>query len=369
MLIYITLGFFVGIAIALIFQIFFKGRFDADTLSKKLRKDVLEELVILADQKLGAESKDIKTDLANKKDAIEKAVKQLHDEIQQTNKRVEDAERERVGSFRSLKTEIESHKKITEQLSVTADGLKAVLSNNQLRGQFGEQVAEDLLKMTGFVKGVDYESNKTQKGSETRPDFTVFLPDGVKINVDAKFPYNNLQKSVETKDVSAKREHLKAFELNVKEKIKQVTSREYINPEDNTVDFVIMFIPNEMIFSYIYEKMNDVWAGAMRQKVIFAGPFSFTAILRLVRQSYDTFKYQKNVRKIITHIKVFEEQFTKYNEEFMKIGDRISSLSKQYDEVNTTRTRQLVRTVDKIKIEESDSKNVLPLTEDGPPLL
>src|SRR4030043_329722 len=76
-----------------------------------------------------------------------------------------------VGSFRALKQELETHKKVTETLAVTADGLKRVLSNNQLRGQFGEQVAEDLLKMTGFVKGVDYETNKKQKDSKTKPDF------------------------------------------------------------------------------------------------------------------------------------------------------------------------------------------------------
>ena len=30
-----------------------------------------------------------------------------------------------------------------------------------------------------------------------------------------------------------------------------------INPEENTVDFVVMFIPNEMIFSFIYERFDE----------------------------------------------------------------------------------------------------------------
>lgn len=73
------------------------------------------------------------------------------------------------------------------------------------------------------------------------------------------------------------------FEKDVKEKIKQVTTRDYINPTDKTVDFVILFIPNEMIFSYIYEKMSEVSEEAMASRVILAGPFSFTAILRMVK--------------------------------------------------------------------------------------
>ncbi len=327
----------------------------SDAINKAFPKalsQATDQLVKLADQKLKAEKQDIKTDLANKKDLFEELVKRLHQELETANKDLQKAERDRVGSYGALKQELESSQKLISELKITTESLQKVLSNNQLRGQFGEQVAEDLLKMSGFVKGVDYAFNKTQKGSETRPDFTIYLPNQVKINVDSKFPYNNLQKTIEAKSNGEKREYLKLFQQDIKNKIKQVTTRDYINPDDNTVDFVILFIPNEMIFSYIYDKMNEVWAEAMRQKVVFAGPFSFTAILRLVRQAYDNFKYQKNIRQMIVNIKNFDNEFTKYNQEFEKIGERIVQLSNQYEKVSTTRTRQLQRTIDKVRLEE-----------------
>ncbi len=318
-------------------------------------KNANEQLVLMANQKLDAEKKEITTDLTNKKEAIEKLVKQVLDELNKSNDKLEIAEKERVGTFMALKQEMESQKKLTQQLSVTTEGLKNVLSNNQLRGQFGEQIAEDLLRMSGFVRGTDYDFNKEQAGSETRPDFTVFMPDGTRINVDAKFPYNNLKKYVETEDNGAKSELLKLFGIDIKNKIKQVTTRNYINPEDKTVDFVILFIPNEMIFSFIYDKMNDLWLDGMKNKVIMAGPFSFTAILRMVRQAYQNFKYQENTHKIITYIKTFEKQFQMYNEEFLKIGQKINSLSEQFDKVSTTRTNQLIRVMDQIKMEDKDA--------------
>lgn len=325
----------------------------------KMMQNANEQLISMANEKLGAEKQDIATDLSNKKSAIEDIAKKIREDLEKTKDKLEIAERERIGSFRELKKEIENQTKVTEQLSSTTENLKRVLSNNQMRGQFGEQVAENLLKMSGFVKGVDYDFNKEHKATGTRPDFTVYLPNKVKINVDAKFPYQSLQKMTETNDKATKNELEKMFERDIKEKIKQVTTRDYINPEDNTVDFVIMFIPNEMIFSYIYEKMNDLWLEAMKQKVVMAGPFSFTATLRLVRQAYDNFKYQKNVQKIIGYIKTFEVEFKKYNEEFIKIGDRIKSLSSQYDTVNSTRTNQLHRSVEKIRLEESNSDKLL----------
>ncbi len=349
MIIYII----VTIVIALVL-IFITLRFILPDITKK----AIEQLVQMNNEKLGAEKQDIKTDLDNKKSAFEKIAKDIKELVEKTENKIDQTDRERIGSFSKLKEAIENQAKVTEQLSVTTENLKRVLSNNQMRGQFGEQVAENLLKMSGFVKGVDYDFNKEQKSSGTRPDFVIYLPNKTKINIDVKFPYQNLQKMTETQDKATKDELEKAFERDVREKIKQVTGREYINPEGDTVDFVVMFIPNEMIFSYIYEKMNDLWIDAMKQKVVLAGPFSFTAILRLVRQAYDNFKYQKNVQKIIGYIKSFEVEFIKYNEEFLKIGERIDSLSKQYNVVNSTRSHQLTKTIDKIKLEESSSNKI-----------
>lgn len=370
---YITVGIIIGLVLAVMVipgirkLVFGSNEESFSIIEQKLNEyfpkalqSATEQLITMADQKLDAKKQTIDVDVANKKIAIEDLIKNIKEELAVSNKKLEDAEKERVGSFRELKSQLENQKMISEQLRVTTESLRKVLSNNQLRGQFGEQVAEDLLKMSGFVSGVDYFYNKAQDNSGTRPDFTVLLPDGVKINVDAKFPYSNLQKYVETEDKEAQKNHLKSFENDIKEKIKQVTTRDYINPEDNTVDFVIMFIPNEMIFSFIYEKMNNIWTEAMRQRVVFTGPFSFTATLRLIRQSYANFKIQNNVQRIVMLIKEFEKEFSKYNEEFTKIGDRINSLSDQYERVDTTRTKALVRTVDKIRIEESEELPEIP---------
>lgn len=356
----LLLGIIIGVTITAGGLFFFKDKLlsflehKLDEVFPNVLKNANEQLITMADEKLGA-----------KKDAIEELIKQVKEGLKDTDQKLETAEKDRIGSFRAIKQELENQVRVTEQLSATTDGLKRVLSNNQLRGQFGEEVAENLLRMAGFVNGTDYVRNKGQGSSNNRPDFCVFLPDGVKINIDVKFPYSNLQKMTETEDPATKREYIKLFEQDIKNKIKQVTTREYINPGDNTVDFVIMFIPNEMIFSFVYEKMNSIWTEAMNQKVVMAGPFNFTATLRLIRQSYNNFKYQKNIHKTISLIKIFEEEFRKYNEEFEKIGDKLSSLSEQYDKVNSTRTNQLVRTVDKIKIEESSS-NLIP---DSTPLL
>lgn len=318
-------------------------------LSTEALRQNSEQFLQSAKEILGAQKQEIKVDLEGKKSAIGDLIEEIRKDIRKNEERISKSDEDRVRSFSALQNELKSYKDITSDLKISTDKLKNLLSNNQLRGAFGEQIAEDLLKMAGFVIGQSYSKNEAQDTQSTRPDFTIFLPDQTKINIDVKFPYSSLVKTIEAENDIEKKRHFATFKSDVKEKIKQVSTREYINPEEKTVDFVILFIPNEMIFSYIYDQMNDVWEEAMRKKVIMAGPFSFTAILRMVKQAYSNFRYQENLQHIIGLIQRFDLEYTKYSEEVDKLGERIQSTSRQYETVSTTRNRQLTSVVEKIK--------------------
>jgi DNA recombination protein RmuC len=365
----ITLIILVIILLGVIIYFLFKNSSSSklEEAVKKSLPDLLtktnEQLVLMANEKLSSEKKEIRADMESKRGEIERLIKTIKEDLKDNKEKQGEESKERVNMFSSLKTSLDEYKKITEQLSSSTENLKKVLSNNQMRGQFGEQVADNLLKMAGFVIGKDYQFNKEQAGTETRPDFTIYLPDGTKINVDAKFPFANLQKSTETEDKEEKKKYLVAFEQDVKAKIKQVIGRDYINPEDKTVDFVLLFIPNEMIFSYIYEKMQEIWEDALQKKVVFVGPFSFTALLRMIKQSYENFRVQQNIQQIVTHVRALEKEFGKFGEEFNKVGDKIESLTKQYNDVSRTRVNQMNKIMDKVKLEEGEKKEQPKLLE------
>lgn len=284
-----------------------------------------------------------------KKDSIKELVDKIHTALSENQKQLTHTEKERSVEFKELKVVLDQHKLITGKLQESTENLKSILSNNQLRGKYGEEVAENLLKSVGFVKGQNYVANESQESVSSRPDFTIFLPDGTKVNVDAKFPLAALIRYQESDSKQEQDRYLREFSADVKQKIKQVTTRDYINPEEKTVDFVILFVPNEMIFSFIYDRLNEAWDEAMKKKVIMAGPFSFTAILRMVFQSYKNFKYQENLYDIIKLIKVFEQEYEKFNKELDVLGTRIQSAANQYQTVSVTRTKKLSGVVDKIK--------------------
>ncbi len=350
----VTLGLIVGIITFILLSKKQRGNNESvEGMISKLSIEALDKnsqrFLLMAKEVLQGQKNEMAIDLDGKKNAINNLIDEIRKDLKKNEEKLIKTEEERIKSFSTLQTELESYKKITGELKISTDKLKNLLSNNQMRGAFGEQIAENLLEMAGFVIGKDFSRNETQATQDTRPDFTIFLPDRTKINIDVKFPYNSLVKSLEAENNADKKRHFLTFKQDVKNKIKQVCTRDYINPEENTVDFVILFIPNEMIFSYIYENMADVWEEAMKKKVVLAGPFSFTAILRMVKQAYSNFRYQKNIHHIIGLIQKFDDEYQKYSQSVDLLGDRIASASKQFDVVSTTRTRQLTGVVDKIK--------------------
>ncbi len=331
-------------------------------LSQEIIQNSHEQFLTLAQERLSRHQDTIQKDVDHKKSSIEALIGEMRKDLLQTKEHFQKSDLERTSTFASLKQELETYKKITGDLQGSADELKKVLSNNQLRGQFGEQIAENLLKMAGFVIGQDYIINTAQESTNTRPDFTVFLPDKTKINIDVKFPYAALVRAAGTEDQQEKEHHYKTFASDVRQKIKQVTTRDYINPEEKTVDFVILFIPNEMIFSYIFDQCNDIWEEAMAKKVIMSGPYGFTALLRMVKQAYTNFRYQENLQHVIGLIQKFEGEYEKFQGAFSLLGDRLSSATKQYELVSGTRSRAMNRVLDQIRNEQKfDSAEDIPI--------
>lgn len=296
---------------------------------------------------------------ANKqsKEDIERGVRTILDDHQkllgQVIKGLEkqlEGSRKEVGDLRNqnaaIREQLSNTAKITEGLQASTEGLKNILSNNRLRGDWGEQVAEDLLLAAGFVEKINYV--KQTSSGEGRPDFTILLPDGSKLNVDAKFPFDNLIAYQEAKTDSAKKQALAAFRTAVKNKVTAITSKDYINPQQNTLDFVIMFIPNEMIFSFIYEKLPDINDYCNERKVVLAGPFGFTAVLRLVLQAYKNFKYEKGLQEIFALISKFQSEYDKFGDSMERLGKQLDTVQKTYLEVEGTRSRALSRVVNQI---------------------
>lgn len=291
----------------------------------------------------------VKDILSSHEKLLGQITRSLEKQLENSQKGVGDLKEQNA----AIREQLANTAKITEGLQTSTEGLKNLLANNRLRGEWGEQVAEDLLMAAGFVEKVNYTKQTT--GAEGRPDFTILLPDGYKLNVDAKFPFNDLITYQEADTEVDKKRALSAFSTAVKQKVKEISTKDYIDPENQTLDFVIMFIPNEMIFSFVYEKLPDINQYCNERKVVLAGPFGFTAVLRMVLQAHKNFHHEKSLVQILGLISKFQEEYAKFGESMEKLGKQIDLAQRTYIEVEGTRNRQLTKVVEQISHKSQDS--------------
>lgn len=307
---------------------------------------------------LEADKEAIYQDNKGSKEAITKLVTDLQKELSERERDLKGIEADRHKQFGEIKVSIEEHRKITDELRVTTESLNKVLSNNQSRGQWGERIIEDILKSAGLIENIHYARQQGMETNTNKPDITLLLPNGRKVAVDVKFPYSEIQHMAAAEGKQQKDIHIKKFESDVKAKVLQVTK--YIDVEEGTLDYAIMFVPNEMLFSFINQQFPSVIDDAMSRKVMIVSPFTFLIVARTVMESYRNFMVENNLRKIIKHISEFVVEWGRFTTEFNKFDDSILKLRDSFDKLKTTRYKMMESKIKKVESYRQGSGALAP---------
>jgi DNA recombination protein RmuC len=327
-----------------------ENSFKAITLD--LSKQSRDELSKLSEQILDAKMSKNAATLEEKKKLIDQSLSSMATDMKERMEKVQKL-MDSIGQtvpekYGEVSSAIEQIAKQSESLRTTTESLNVALSGAQSRGQWGERMAEDILNNVGLQENINYTKQKTIEGGRSRPDFTFFLPNDLKINMDVKFPWTKYRAYLDSSGDAEREQNKKDFLNSVKERIKEASSRDYINPEENTVDYVLVFIPNEQVYRFIEEIDYTIVEDALKKKVILCSPLTLYAMLALIRQALDNFNLQQSSRKIQALLGGFSKQWGKFIESMKTVGDRIDQSRKAFDDMIGKRTRQLDRQVKQI---------------------
>jgi DNA recombination protein RmuC len=299
-----------------------------------------EQILQTARQQMELSQGEAVSQLELRKQAIDQTVAGLKEELNKYQLMLRESEGDRSRKFGSLENELKNAHQATQKLQETTIKLNNILGNVKLRGQWGERMAEDIIHYAGLIENVNYLKQNVNT-TATKPDFTFLLPQGHCINMDVKFPLDNYLQMVNAAEGLQRDNYEKEFIKNVKDRIKEIQNRDYINPSENTLDFVLLFIPNEQVFSLIQEKMPDVMDFALKQKVVICSPFTLYAMLSIVRQAHEHFSFEKDIKKIIELIEGFAKDYELFKNRFTDLGSMIDKLSGQYADINDKSFKKL----------------------------
>lgn len=274
-------------------------------MSQNVDKNLRENSELLrakVDQKLDATQKSMGTQMESSRKLVEEITKSLV-KLEDTNRRVIDTQDE-------LKT------------------LQNVLTNNKTRGNLGEYYLEDILGNV-LPAGVWDKQYHFRNGEAV--DAIVHLKDGKILPIDSKFPMQNFERMQNSDNKTDRATFREALKKDIKTRIDETAK--YIRPNEGTMDFAFMFIPNEAL--YYDAVINEVGVGdtsdnlveyAFKQKnVIIVSPTTLLAYLQTVLQGLRSLEIEEKARDIEKNVEKLHSHLLKYNEYFMKVGGSLST--------------------------------------------
>lgn len=308
-------------------------------------KLVQEQLNTTTERLLKQRSEEL--DMANR-NQMGAIIAPLREVMTEMKKSMDDNRESFTRSTASLSEQLRQMHATTESLGLEAEKLsKALQTGPKIQGDFGEMKLNDLLDKFGFTKGVEYDVQYTMRDSKgnvihnddtndmMRPDVVLHYPDHKDVIIDSKasltafIGYVNAETDAERKAFLD--EHVKSVRRHVDE-LSAKSYGKYSMEGGTTLDFVIMFVPQEAAMQLAVSADASLWNYAFERNVIITGEQNLFSLLRLLQIAWTQQRQAENQEQVFGLANTLVERVGLFVERFDKLGKSFEAAQKSYDE-------------------------------------
>lgn len=248
---------------------------------------------------------------------------------------------------------------------------KALTTNQNTKGEFGENQLEQVLKFADLEENIHYIKQYNTKGA--KPDFIIKLPNDKHLILDSKVILKNYLEFAQTEDNSIK----KLFIKDLEKCILDLAKKNYEEIEQTSQPgFILMYIPIESCINLIYTDfdLKNIVELANSKNIIIIGTASLLVSLRLVNNLWAAKIRDENINNIITAGQNLYDNIAIHAQNLLNIQKSINETAKSIQtEINRITTRNngsIFKEAEKLKsygIEAKSSKNCKKLVEHAIP--
>ena len=299
-------------------------------LSAEALKQSAPEFLRLAEQTFGKLQETAKGDLEKRQESIKVLVEPLKQQLETYQKRLQQSETAQSGALGEVKKQLETLAQQSQSLAAETQQFRMVLKSNQARGRWGEETLRRVVEAAGMSAHCDF-SEQTKEG-DSKPDLVVRLPGERVIIVDAKVPDLDFLNAVDAAEPAKRTEALAAHAAKLKATIKSLADRDYPAQFANALDYVVLFLPAESLFSAALEGDQELIVWAAGKKILLATPASLIALLRSVSVSWQQHAQTENAVKIAEAAQELYTRVVTFTEHFEKIRGGLESANKAFNQ-------------------------------------
>jgi DNA recombination protein RmuC len=305
-------------------------------LSADALKQTAPEFLRLAEQSFGKFQETAKGDLSQRQEAIKGLVEPLKQQLDTYQRRLQQSETTQATTLGEVKKQLETLAQSSQSLAAETAQFRSVLKSNQARGRWGEETLRRVVEAAGMSAHCDFTEQKPGDEADKRPDMIVRLPGDRFIIVDAKVPELDFLSALEVADPTKRAESLAAHAGKLKATIKALADRDYPSQFPNALDYVVLFLPAESLFSAALEGDHDLIVWAAGKRIMLATPASLIALLRSVSVSWQQHSQTENAQKIAGAAQDFYARVVTFTEHFERIRDGLEKASDAYNKASAS---------------------------------
>jgi DNA recombination protein RmuC len=299
-------------------------------LSADALKQSAPEFLRLAEQSFGKFQETAKGDLAQRQEAIKGLVEPLKQQLETYQKNLQSSSAAQSSTLGEVKKQLELLSQQSTTLAQETQQFRLVLHSNQARGRWGEETLRRVVEAAGMSAHCDF-TEQTSSG-ENRPDLVVKLPGDRFIIVDAKVPDFDFLNALESAEPVKRAEALAAHAAKLKATIKALADRDYPRQFPNALDYVVLFVPAESLFSAALEGDHDLIVWAAEKRILLATPASLIALLRSVSVSWQQHAQTENAQKIAEAAQELFVRMVTFTEHLEKIRGGLETANRAFNQ-------------------------------------
>lgn len=232
--------------------------------------------------------------------------------------------------FGALSKSLGQVQEMGSQMGKQMKDFQDFLHSPKMRGNIGEQVLKDLLEQA-LPKSHFKTQYRFRDG--TIVDAIVKSSRGI-IPIDSKFPIENFKRMHRAKKKEDRKLYKKEFMKDSKKHVKDI-SKKYIKPDEETVDFALMYIPSEPIYYELAIKNHEFLTFSQEQGVLLVSPNSFYYFLRIILMGLEGKKIEERAKIIMNGIKSLRQETTKFGNGVRVLNKHVTNAKNTMDNVNT----------------------------------
>lgn len=195
-----------------------------------------------------------------------------------------------------------------------------------------------------------------------QPDIIVSYPDNRKIIIDSKVSLTAYTKYIGTDNKDEQQKALKDHLKSILKHIDDLSGKSY-QDFAASMDYVMMFIPNEPAFLLALQSDNTLWQYAFKKKIILISPTNLIAALMLIENLWKREYQNQNAQAIADRGTALYDKFVGFVDNLTDVGTHIAKTQKSYDAAFgqlKEGSGNLIGQAEKLKILGVKSKKNLP---------